>query len=94
MPPEIRQGPPETLAYRVATLERWIGRELDRAGGVRLPLDADEDATDAPRTIDDEEDARDDPHAIDDEEEEEGGGYRLRRRGRPPGDCRPRGGRR
>jgi hypothetical protein len=36
VPREIGDGPPETLAYRVATLDRWLGRTLDRAGGVRL----------------------------------------------------------
>ncbi len=36
VPREISHGPPETLAWRVATLDRWIGRELDRAGGVKL----------------------------------------------------------
>jgi hypothetical protein len=37
VPREIAGGPPETLAWRVATLDRWIGRTLDHAGGVRMP---------------------------------------------------------
>jgi hypothetical protein len=77
VPREIAHGPADTLALRVATLDRWIGRELDRAGGVRLPLpggpldvplddELDEDVDDGPDDRDDpddEVDARRPPRA-------------------------------
>jgi hypothetical protein len=41
-------GPPATLARRIARLDRWIGRELDLAGGKRFPAWEDEEGERGP----------------------------------------------
>ena len=70
LPREIGQGPPETLAYQVATLDRWLGLTLDRAGGVRLPIgDEDVDPRDGDEDVDRDETGRDETGR--DEEEDE-----------------------
>jgi hypothetical protein len=42
-PRDLAQGTPETLARRIARLDRWLGRELDLAGGKRFSAPEDED---------------------------------------------------
>ncbi len=47
-PPHLVVGPPATLARRIARLDRWIGRELDLAGGKRFPAWEDEEGERGP----------------------------------------------
>jgi hypothetical protein len=42
-PHDLAQGPTETLARRIARLDRWLGRELDLAGGKRSSAPEEED---------------------------------------------------
>jgi hypothetical protein len=42
-PRDLERGPAETLARRIARLDRWLGRELDLAGGKRFSAPEEED---------------------------------------------------
>lgn len=47
-PRDLARGSPETLARRIARLDRWLGRELDLAGGKRFSPPEDDDSEDGP----------------------------------------------